>query len=239
MALRPKPCRLCGTTCWNRTRPFYWLGGLTVFEKRVYRKGEYRLNYAIDFPEPFFSEKQYPIVFYFHGMGNVSTGLDDLINTCPVQRSFLPQDIPCIIVAPSCDDYTWFENFNNIICFIKEMRSQSYADKTRIYLAGSSMGGYTAWTLSFVCPQLFAAGVICCGGGMYAGVRDRVRFPIRAVHGTADTTVLCRESELMADRINRAGGNVELILLEGYGHNVWDVTFSNPNTYRWLMCHHS
>lgn len=203
------------------------------------KKDGFALNYAIDFPDDFSADKQYPIIFYFHGMENVATGLDNLIETCPIRREYLPRDTSFIIVAPSCDGYTWFENFNNVICFIKEIRSRQYADKSRIYLTGSSMGGYTAWTLSFICPYLFTAAVICCGRGLYAGVLDRVKFSIRAVHGTSDTTVLYRESELMADRINRASGQVELVLLKGYGHNVWTVTFSDPDTYRWLLRHRS
>ena len=208
-----------------------------MFTKETYTNGDYTLHYGIDFPNNFSPKNKYPILFYFHGMGNVQTGLDNLIETCPIRRELMPEGAPFIVVAPSCDDYTWFENFGEVIKFIKSFLAKEYADENRFYLTGSSMGGYTAWTLSYICPELWAAAVICCGGGLYGGVRDRVKFPIRAVHGTADTTVECRESELMADRINRKGGRVELILLEGFPHDVWTHTFSQHETYQWLLLH--
>jgi len=207
-----------------------------MFKKEVFTKHDYTLNYAIDYPDNFSKGEKYPVIFYFHGMGQVPGNVDLVIDTCPVRREYMKEDMPFIIVAPSCgDDYTWFENFNYVVDFMKDIIARDYVDEDRIYLTGISMGGYTAWTMSFVHPNLFAAAIICCGGGLYAGVRDRIKFPIRAVHGTDDTTVLFRESEMMADRINRQGGNVELIPMEGYDHDVWSDYFSNHEPYEWLL----
>lgn len=209
-----------------------------MWQKESFTKYDYTLNYAIEYPENFSEDGKYPIIFFFHGMGQVPGNVDLVIKTNPLRRDVLSEDMPFIFVVPSCgDDYTWFQNFNYVVDFMKSMIAKDYVDEDRVYLAGNSMGGYTAWTMSFVHPELFAAAVICCGGGLYAGVRDRVKFPIRAVHGTEDTTVLFRESEMMADRINRAGGQVELIAMEGYNHDVWTDTFANPETYEWLLKH--
>ena len=38
-------------------------------------------------------------------------------------------------------------------------------DRNRIYVMGISMGGYAAWELMQRRPELFAAGLPCCGGG--------------------------------------------------------------------------
>lgn len=209
-----------------------------MYKREVYTKHDYKLNYAIDYPRDFSEDKKYPVLFYFHGMGQVPGNIDTVLDACPIKREVVTDDMPFIFVVPSCgEDYTWFQNFNYVIDFMKDIIAREYVDDDRVYLSGISMGGYTAWTMAFVHPELFAAAIICAGGGLYAGVRDRVKFPIRAVHGTADTTVLFRESEMMADRINRAGGHVELIPMEGYDHNVWDDTFSKIETYEWLLKH--
>ncbi len=209
-----------------------------MYQKQTYTKYDYKLNYGIEFPKDFSEDKKYPILFYFHGMGQVPGNVDMAINDCPLRRDVLTDDMPFIFVAPSCDDdYTWFQNFTYVVDFMKDMIAKDYVDEDRVYLSGSSMGGYTAWTMAFVHPDLFAAAVICCGGGLYAGVRDRIQFPIRAVHGTDDTTVLFRESELMAEKVNIKGGKVELVRMEGYDHDVWTDTFNNIETYQWLLKH--
>ena len=204
-----------------------------MFEKKVYKNEGYELNYAVDLPENFDKNKKYPVIFYFHGMGMVRQGVDCVIQNCPVRRERIPEDLDFIIVAPSCDDYMWFENFNNLVRFIEYIESKPYVDENRCSITGSSMGGYTCWMLSVLHSDLFSGAVICCGGGLYwAG--GQLKIPVIAVHGDKDENVLCRESEIMVKKINEFGGNAKLIIKEGYGHDVWTVTYSNPETYRWL-----
>lgn len=206
-----------------------------MFEKKVFKKDDYTLNYAVDYPENFDANKQYPVVFYFHGMGMVKQGVDYVIEHCPVRRERMPQDLDFIIVAPSCDDLMWVENFKNIVHFIEYVEDKPYVDKNRCSLTGSSMGGYTCWMLLELHCEMFSCAVICCGGGMYAAVSRNVKVPVIAVHGDSDTVVLCRESEIMVEKINDCGGNAKLIIKKGYGHNVWTDTYSDPETYKWLF----
>lgn len=204
-----------------------------MFEKKEFRKNDYILNYAVDYPKNFDEGKQYPVVFYFHGMGMVQKGVDFVIQECPVRRERIPEDLDFIIVAPSCDDYMWFENFKNLVSFIEYVENKPYVDENRCSITGSSMGGYTCWLLLVLHPELFASAVICCGGGLYwAG--ENIKVPVIAVHGDADGIVLCRESEIMVQKINEFGGKARLIIKEGYGHDVWTSTYSNHDTYIWI-----
>ena len=205
-----------------------------MFQKKEFKKGEYVLNYAVDYPENFDANKSYPVVFYFHGMGMVKKGVDFVIQSCPVKREHIPEDLDFIIVAPSCDDHMWFENFKNLVHFIEYIESKPYVDDTRCSITGSSMGGYTCWLLAVLHSELFSGGVICCGGGLYWAGAD-IKMPVIAVHGDIDNTVLCRESDLMVKKVNELGGNAKLIIKKGYGHDVWTDTYSDPETYKWLF----
>ena len=200
--------------------------------------GGYTLHFAVDYPEDFSPDKSYPVLFYFHGMGGVGQGVDYMAERCPVQRHLIPTDLPDgpapIIIIPSCDDYMWFENFANVVAFIKSIIARDYVDPARIYISGSSMGGYTCWMLSILHPELFAAAAICCGGGPYWAA-PRITFPVRAYHGKLDQTVYPRESETMVDWINRSGGKAELFLYDGVNHDVWNHAYTNPDTYYWLF----
>lgn len=205
-----------------------------MFEKKVFQKDDYTLNYAIDYPKNFDEKKQYPVIFYFHGMGMVRQGVEFVMQMCPVRRERIPEELDFIIVAPSCDDYMWFENFKHVIHFIEFIQSLPYVDENRCSITGSSMGGYTCWMLAVLHSELFSGAVICCGGGTYwAGVR--VTIPVIAVHGDCDDTVWCRESELMVKTIKECGGDAKLVIHKGYGHDVWTVTYSDPKTYQWLF----
>ena len=205
-----------------------------MFIKKVYSKADYKLNYLIDYPENFSYDEKYPIIFFFHGMGSARRGIYFLEKNCPVRREHIPKDMPFIIVAPSCDDYMWFENTQNVICFLRECMEWSFVDKERVYLTGASMGGYFSWTISALHPEFFAAAVICCGAGPYFAA-NRIKFPVKVVAGALDTTVLPRESELMAERINAAGGSAEFILYEDLGHNVWARIYGDKETYKWML----
>lgn len=195
-----------------------------MLENKTYQRGNYSLEYAIDYPEDYKEGEKYPVVFYFHGMGREQ----------PVRRERMTPDMPLVIVSPMCPDYMWLENLHEVKHFIEYIIAQTFADEKRIYLTGTSMGGYTSWTLSVLYPGLFTAAVICCGGGPYYAAAN-ITFPVRAVHGTVDDIVLTRESEVMVEKINAAGGHAELVLMEGYDHSIWEETFSNHDTYRWLL----
>ena len=188
------------------------------------------------YPDDFKEGEKYPILFFFHGMGSTRRGMDFLETNCPLRRERIPSDLPFILVVPSCDDFMWFENTQNVIGFLKECIDWDFVDQTSVYLSGASMGGYFSWTLSVLHPELFAAAVICCGGGPYWAAH-RIKFPVIAVHGVEDNIVLPRESEIMVEKINEHGGNATLVLKQGRAHNVWTETFKNSDTYRWLIKH--
>ncbi len=51
---------------------------------------------------------------------------------------------------------------------------------------------------------------------------ERITAPLLVFHGTDDPVVPIEQSELLADRIGRAGGAVELVVYEGEGHGFRD-----------------
>ena len=96
------------------------------------------------------------------------------------------------------------------------------------------MGGYAAWQTLMSEPDIFHKAVICCGGGMYWNAA-RIKTPVWAFHGTDDPTVYFEESKKMVEAVNRNGGNAKLTEYKGVGHNCWDLTYGNPETYAWLL----
>ena len=195
--------------------------------------GGKNIEYAIDFPGKMEKEKEYPLIFYFHGMGMVNTSVENVMNSCPVRREYA-EELPFIIFAPHCENFTWLEDIAAVKEFIDYIVLKPYCDADRVYLTGSSMGGYTCWLLSVSFPEKFAAAVICCGAGPYFAA-NRISFPVIAYHGKLDTVVLPRESEIMVEKINAGGGNAKLVLCDGIEHGVWGEAYTDIKTYKWLL----
>ena len=112
---------------------------------------------------------------------------------------------------------------------------QPFTDKTRFYSSGISMGGYTAYQLMMSRPQMFTAGIVCCGGGMYWNASRLRDIPLRIFHGAQDKVVFPCESENMTKKINECGGNATLTIYSECEHNCWDKVYTNKENFEWLL----
>ena len=97
------------------------------------------------------------------------------------------------------------------------------------------MGGYTVWQLGMSMPEVFAAMVPICGGGMYWNAGRLANVPVWAFHGAKDPTVFVEESKKMVDAVNACGGNARLTIYPENGHDSWTDTLTNPEVFKWLL----
>lgn len=100
---------------------------------------------------------------------------------------------------------------------------------------GASMGGYAAWQLAMSMPDLFAAIVPICGGGMYWNAARLVNVPVWAFHGKRDPVVFVEESEKMVTAVNRCGGNARLTVYPEKEHDSWTDTYQNWEVFEWML----
>lgn len=197
----------------------------------IYEKYK-KLQYVISFPDNYEQDRKYPIFFHTHGAGGRGTDLNILNLDRMIRNNPLAEE--SVIVMPQCYADTWFEIFEQLIEFCEYIYEQPFTDKTRFYSSGISMGGYAAYQLMMSRPQLFAAGIICCGGGMYWNAGRLKDIPLRVFHGEQDEIVLPSESRNMVKYINENGGNAELTLYPQYEHNCWDEVYSTKENFEWL-----
>ena len=195
-----------------------------------------RLSYIINFPEEYENGSQYPILFHLHGAGGRGNNLSLIENEGPI-KEYKKGNKNFILVAPQCYADTWFEIFEQLIEFCEYIYSQKITDKKRFYFSGISMGGYASYQLAMSRPNLFAAGIICCAGGMYWNAARLKDIPIWAFHGEQDKTVFVRDNQNMVEAINRMGGNAKLTVYPELEHNCWGNAFSTNELYEWLLKH--
>ena len=158
----------------------------------------------------------------FHGFSKVIVGAD--------------KDFPCMFVMPQCPTNSfWAANVESIIEFIDQLIEAYDIDTNKIYLTGLSMGGFGTWYTAMARPDLFAAIVPICGGGM-AWNASVLKMPIWVFHGACDTVVSPTQSDEMVEALKAAGADVKYSRVEGEGHGVWNCAY-NEELIDWFLSH--
>jgi predicted peptidase len=193
-----------------------------------------QFDYVLCHPTNFDSGKKYPLVIYLHGAGGRGRDID-LIANHPFFSESAQFLADAVSVAPQCYSDSWFNIFEQLQEFLEQIIALDYVDKSRVYMLGASMGGYGTWQMAQCRPELFAAIVPICGGGMYWNTGRLKDMGVWAFHGADDKTVLCEESVKMVEGINKRGGNAKLTIYENTAHNAWTPTFRNTEMWKWLF----
>ena len=193
------------------------------------------INYVIRRPENETEGKKYPLVIYLHGAGGRGRDISLLLG-----HSFFIHSEKYLTeaysVSPQCYADSWFDIFEQLQDFIVHVISNPQIDPSRVYLMGASMGGYGTWQMGMTRPELFAAIVPICGGGMYWNSGRLLNTAVWAFHGDSDPTVFPEESKKFIDNIAAWGGKkARLTIYENTGHNAWDPTLTDPEMWKWLL----
>lgn len=194
------------------------------------------ISYCLWIPENFDDSKKHPIIFFTHGAGTRGNDLTLLENNPALTRIISYADTTdAVICAPQCSENTWFDVFETLIALAEQIHDKEYADSARFNGVGVSMGGYAMLQLMQSRPQLFAAGMICCGGGMYWNAERLKEIPLRLFHGGKDEIVYPEESRRMAEKITKIGGAVSLTVYPESGHDCWCEAFGDTKNLKWLF----
>lgn len=194
------------------------------------------LDFVLRLPDNIDSNTKYPLVIYLHGAGGRGRDISLIKNHCffSISQPFLKN---AVTVAPQCYADSWFDIFEQLQDFIKYVISDnSIVDPARVYLIGASMGGYGTWQMAMTCPELFAAIVPICGGGMYWNSGRLINMGVWAFHGDSDPVVYPEESIKFIKYIEACGGKrARLTILQNTGHNTWEPAFKNQEMWEWLL----
>ncbi len=192
------------------------------------------VKYVVSTPPDFNENQEYPAVIFMHGAGTRGDNADAICtNPFFTEKNVLLSK--AIVYAPLCNHDSWFDMFESIRRFARFVFEQKTTDKSRLYLVGSSMGGYAVWQMLMSDPQLYAGAIPICGGGMYWNAERLKDLNIWAFHGKKDTVVLCEESIKMVDSINKYGGNARLTVLDEYAHSAWTYVYNSSEPFQWLL----
>ena len=201
--------------------------------------------------------KHWPVVLALHGRGERgSEGMwQTQIGLAEAVRNH-PDRWPFVIVMPQCPEAAHWTDpamLDMAMAALDQESAEFHGDASRTYLTGLSMGGYGAWELARLYPHRWAAIAIAAGGVFWSYEPDRWqeastlpaeyahaigRTPIWLFHGSLDTTVVTRQSELMYDAFKADGGNIRLWIYQGLKHDCWTRAYDEPELPHWLLTRH-
>lgn len=202
--------------------------------------------------------KNYPLILFIHGIGELGTGPGRLIccgipaqvykHTMPAEFVVNGQHFSFIVVAPQFKVRPSPSDMQNCIAWaVKHYR----VDPTRIYISGLSMGGGSTWDYSAVYGQNVAAAVPVCGGTAPTQALARAiaskNLPVWTISSTNDKVVPISWATNWINWIKASNpanaGNVKLTTYtSGESHNTtWYKAFmattkmDGLNIYEWML----
>jgi len=203
-------------------------------------KIEVQYNYLLHLPKGYDekSSKGWPAILFLHGLGERGNDVNFLKNTGLPEYIEDKEDFPFIVISPQCPDGKWWSNeIDNLKLFFSKTIKNLNADTDRLYLTGLSMGGFGTWYMAMAYPEIFAAIVPICGGGLSWNGEALKNVPIWAFHGALDKVVAPDESTKMVNVVNQCGGNAKLTIYPDLDHDSWTATYNNLKLYKWLLSH--
>jgi len=176
----------------------------------------------------------FPVLIFLHGRSLRGDDLKKLRRYGP--PSFLDKrpDFPFVTVCPQLPDGAWPSAGLNRL--LDEVLTLYPVDKSRICLAGVSLGAAGAWDFAGSRPERFAALVTVCAHGPLSLAPKLTNIPIRAFHGAKDDIVPPARHQELVKAINQAGGHADFkIFPEGDHGNIIVPIFDDKELYKWLL----
>jgi predicted peptidase len=235
-----------------------------LFERHIFIQGENSLLYRIVYPENFDASLNYPVLFFLHGAGE--RGNDNESQLIHGKSFFssdaVRKDFPAVIIFPQCPKDDYWANIENsydpdgkrifgfrpdleptqsmrlFMSLVDSISSIAWADKSRFYIGGLSMGGMGTFEILHRKSDVFAAAFPICGGGdPKTAVSYAQKVSVWIFHGEIDAVVPVSLSNGMYEAIKKAGGNPRLTIYPEVNHNAWDYVFLEEELIPWLFSH--
>jgi poly(3-hydroxybutyrate) depolymerase len=218
----------------------------TTYRFQVYLPEEWRRD----------DGKQWPIILFLHGRGERgSEGMWQTQNGIAEAVRNHPDRWPFVIVMPQCPQNAHWTDPTMLELAIAALNRESvefHGDPARTYLTGLSLGGYGSWELARLYPYRWAAIAIAAGGIFWSYEPERWqqastlpakyahsigRVPIWLFHGSNDSVVAPRQSEMMYEAFKSISGDIRLWVYQGLKHDCWTRAYDEPELPRWLLAH--
>lgn len=198
------------------------------------------MRYGLFKPVNYTPQHKYPLVIYLHGSGDTVSWNFGWYNP-PISI-----EDPCFVITPKSNirNGGWGNSWNkehsvdmkNTLEIMEVLIKEYNIDQNRLYINGTSMGGFGTFSVLAKEPGRFAGAYAVCGGGNPDEAENIKQTPLCIFHGDADPVVNVSNSRNIYNRIHGIGGNeVRYTEYPGVGHNSWENAGKEKLLTKWLF----
>ncbi|MBQ3136687.1 MAG: prolyl oligopeptidase family serine peptidase [Clostridia bacterium] len=186
-----------------------------------------------------------PLFILFHGAGALGNeNIKHLFDHIPLFKQILKCD--CNILMPQAPyganrggDVLIERYIKSVKKLIDELPIDF--DRKRIYIAGTSFGGFCVWHMAYHFPEYFAAGVPVMGGlyfdsnfGSY-DMQRLVSTPLWVAHSADDMNVRIDSDDYCVKELEKLGADIKYTRWTKYGHSMYKRFYKNEKWAEWCM----
>jgi predicted peptidase len=185
--------------------------------KTVISETNEKMNFGVAYPDDY---RGLPLLVYLHGAGERGRNFEHVYRHAIPKLIKEGREFSAVVLFPQCPaQFIWNNMVKELKALIDSVMKEFGIERDRVVITGSSMGGYGTWEFGMCYPESVAAIAPVAGGGVAWRTSKLKGIPVIAYHGDKDDAVLISQSEVMVSATNGFGGNAELFVLEGCGHN--------------------
>jgi len=195
------------------------------------------IQYQLYLPPNYQADKSehFPIMLFLHGGGESGNDIELVKKHGPPMLAEQGKDFPFIILSPQNPHKKRLWDETVVMHLLEKVVDKYRVDKSRIYLAGLSRGGYGVWRLAVQYPERFAAMVAICGEAPSEYASWIGDMPIWVFHGEDDPTISVETSDRMVAALKANGNAVKYTRYPNTQHDSWKKAFATPELYDWLL----
>ncbi|SRR5579875_474242 len=209
------------------------------FVQRIYEDTEeIECKYTLFVPAEYSKDRTYPLLVYLHGYG--ARGVDGVKPTTDGLGPFIQEKektFDMLVLFPQSETGFWEADTadgQRAMAILEEVVREYAVDQQRIYLSGTSRGGFGVWSLAARYPHKWAAIVPICGGGDPDSVAAIKHLPCWCFHGACDNVIDVEQSRRMISALRDAGANPHYTEYPDVGHGSWGLAYATPELWDWL-----
>lgn len=201
---------------------------------------EVTLNHLVALPAHYAddADRRWPLVLFLHGSGERGNELERVKTNGLPKELAAGREVPAVVLSPQCPaDARWETDLMvaALHALLDDAMTRYRIDPDRVYVTGLSMGGAGTWAVAAEQPARFAAIAPVCGRVDPAlAVRLR-RVPVWAFHGAQDDIVPVATTQVMAEAMARAHGDMRTTIYPDAGHDSWSAAYADTAFYAWLF----
>lgn len=218
---------------------------LSKYKKYIFVSKENNIAFAYRMKKA--KKEGQPIVVYFHGGG--ACGTDNFkqyyeYSASPARRKL--EDYDCTVIVPQTPINRPFGMVNSIdyLHAVKQLTEiitkDLKADKNRIYIYGSSFGGFCTWLSAYYYPDYYACAMPLMGQ-FEECFFDEVdysrlkKLPLWIGHSADDNIVDIKQDDIIAEELKKCSGNFKYTRYDKYGHGMANKFLAKENWAEWMF----